>query len=201
VWDEVPAYESTITALGASGAVDTVLPDRTFHVAVENSTVSKLDYYVTTAVTTRVHVTPTGQAVIDTTVTVTNSTPAGVSPSYQFGPDGINSFVAGQYVGQVELWAPRGALTPRSLPESGLDLSQIQVSVLPQQSQSVTFATVISHAVRHGRLQLRFVPQPRLLPAQQVITVSAQGWHLHGPTRIDTSLSGTTVYSWGLSRG
>ena len=38
LWDINPQYERTISAMGASGDIDTVDPTRTFHVAVENVT-------------------------------------------------------------------------------------------------------------------------------------------------------------------
>ena len=38
--------ESNLTAIGASGAVDSTTPTRTFHLAVENSTATELDYDV-----------------------------------------------------------------------------------------------------------------------------------------------------------
>ena len=46
IWDEVPQYEQTIVQIGASGNIDTDDPTRTFHVAVENATATKLDYFV-----------------------------------------------------------------------------------------------------------------------------------------------------------
>ena len=175
VWDETPSYENTIKAIGASGAIDSTAPTRTFHLAVENSTATKLDYYLNPSENVQVHVTPTGEALVNTTVTLTNTTPPGLGPTFQTGPDGINSFTPGQYVANVVLWSPRGSVTPQSTSESGLRLSQTHASVLPQQSQTVSFTSIIPHAVVNGRLQLRFVPQPRLTPIGFHLEISAPG--------------------------
>ncbi len=199
VWDEVPRYESIITDIGASGAIDTVAPARTFHLAVENSTATKLDYYVRSNMKLGVHVLADGDALVNTAITVTNTTPAGIGPTFQTGPDGINSFVPGQYVGRVILWTPRGSSTPQSVPESGLELSQIQTSVLPQQSRTVAFATVIPHAVVHGQLMLRFVPQPRLIASGLQVRVTAPGWQVRAP-HVAPYLTGTTEYTWSLNK-
>jgi hypothetical protein len=199
VWDEIPRYESTIRAIGASGAIDASMPTRTFHVAVENSTATKLDYYVQPSVKVDVQVTPNGDALVNTAITVVNNTPAGLGPTFQTGPDGINSFTPGQYVGRVILWSPRGSVTPQSTAESGLRLNQNQISVLPQQSQTVSFTSVIHHAVLNGRLTLRFVPQPRLAPDGFQVQLTAPGWHLGPAPAVAASLNATTEYSWTLT--
>jgi hypothetical protein len=200
VWDEVPTFESTIRYLGASGSLDSTQADRTFHVAVENATATKLDYYVEESMNAHVKVTASGQADVTTVVTVHNDTPAGLGPTFQTGPDGINSHIPGQYVGRVLYWAPTGSTGTRSIKESGLLLSSNQVSVLPQQSQSVTFTTVIRHAVVHGKLQLRFIPQSRLVPPDLRIEVSAPGWQVGGASNVVQPLPTTTDFTWNLSR-
>lgn len=200
VWDQVPSFESTVAQLGASGAIDSQSADRTFHVAVENSTATKLDYYITSSTTYRVDVTPTGQALVNTSIRVTNHVPVGQGPTYQTGPDGINSFVAGQYVGRVAFWSPRNSLSPGAIPESGLLLRQIQVSVLPGQSQTVTFATVIKHAVIDSRLFFRFVPQPRLVPESLHVVLSAPSWQVNGHFSFSGPLNGSMLESWSLTR-
>ncbi len=200
VWDEAPSYENTITAIGASGAIDTTAPTRTFHLAVENSTATKLDYYLEPSESVQVHVTPTGQALVNTTVTLTNTTPAGLGPTFQTGPDGINSFTPGQYVANVVLWSPRGSITPQSTAESGLRVSQTGASVLPQQSQTASFTSIIPHAVVNGRLQLRFVPQPRLTPTGFHLAISAPGWRVQGSATENGPLANTTEYTWHLTK-
>lgn len=200
VWDENPQYQSTVAALGLSGSIANAQADRTFHLAVENDTATKLDYYVGTTTNAHVRITPTGDAVVNTSITVTNLTPAGLGPTFQTGPDDINSFTPGQYVGRVLLWAPQGSVDPGSVPESGLELSQNQVSVLPQGSQTVTFTSVIKGAVVHGRFDLHFVPQPRLVPGNLKVEFSAPGWTSTGPARVDQPLATTTSLTWHLSK-
>ena len=199
VWDESPRNESILTSIGASGSLDSTAPTRTFHLAVENSTGTKLDYYVQPSVNVQVQVTSNGDALVNTAVTVANTTPSGLGPSFQTGPDGINSFFPGQYVGRVVLWAPRGSIAPQSTPESGLRLSQTQTNVLPQQSQTISFATVIRHAVVNGHLMLRFVPQPRLNPMGFHLELSAPGWHVTEAPTVSPDLATTTEYSWSLT--
>ena len=123
-WDENPSYESSLTKAGASGAIDTVDPDRTFHLAVQSATAAKLDYYVTTAVRMDVTITDRNEAVVYTYATISNHAPAGQKPSYQLGPDNINSSIPGQYVSRVYLWSPRGSETAAGIPESGLVVNQ-----------------------------------------------------------------------------
>jgi hypothetical protein len=200
VWDEDAQSESTLRSLGASGSIDSVDPSRTFHVAVENNTATKLDYYVGTTTNANVRITSGGDAVVNTSITVTNHTPAGLGPTFQTGPDGINSFTPGQYVARVLFWSPKGSLAPGSVAESGLELNQNQVSVLPQESQTDHFTTVIHHAVVKGQLKLQFVPQPRLVPGKLTVEVSAPGWTLRGPRRVDQPLAQTTGFTWDLSR-
>ena len=199
VWDAVPRNESNLTAIGASGSVDSTTPTRTFHLAVENSTATELDYYVQPSVNVRVEVTRNGDALINTTVTVANTTPSGLGPTFQTGPDGINSVFPGQYVGRVVLWAPRGSITPQGTPESGLRLSQTQTNVLSQQSQTVSFATIIRHAVVNGHFMLRYVPQPRSNPMGFRLDLSAPGWHVTEAPTVSPDLARTTEYTWSLT--
>jgi len=200
VWDGVPKYEAMLSNIGASGAIDNVDPTRTFHVAVENSTATKLDYYIQPSINVRVHITPTGDAFVNTTIKVNNTTPAGLGPTFQTGPDGINSFTPGQYVSRVIFWSPRGSTTPGSTPESGLRVSQNQISVLPQQSQDVSFGTVIHHAVVNDQFTMRFVPQSRLYPDGFHVTVSASGWRVVKSPDVGSTLAGTSQFNWTLSK-
>lgn len=199
-WDSVPAYEATIRKFGASGAVDTQDPTRTFHLALENGSANKLDYYVDVKVSENVVITRTGDADVTTTVTGTNHTPTGVPPGYQYGPDGVNSHVPGQYVGLAYLWGPRGATQAGSVSESGLTLSHQTLELLPQQRGSVQFLTVIHHAVRNGQVHLVFVPQPRLQPEQLTIHMGSEGWNMTGPPVVHATLSKTMSWTWDASR-
>ena len=121
VWDADPAYEATLTALGVSGSIDSTEADRTFHVAVENDTATKLDYYVGTRTRADVRITPDGDAIVTTPSRSPTRPRPGLGPTFQTGPDDVNSFTPGQYVGRVLLWSPRGSLTAGSVAESGLE--------------------------------------------------------------------------------
>lgn len=198
VWDSVPAYESTLRAFGADGGIDDTNPGGTFHVAVENATATKLDYYVTAAVAQQIDVTRLGDVVVQTTVTVANHAPRGQPPSLQLGPDGISSFTPGQYVGHVFLWSPRGAVVPGSVTESGLTLSQANISVLPGQRTSVLFHTELPHALHHGVLTLTWIPQPRLRPETVAADLQAQGWRILSSPAAGAVLTRTRTLTWRL---
>jgi hypothetical protein len=201
VWDDVASYESELNALGASGAIGNDDPSRTFHLAVENATATKLDYYVGVDANLHITIDPQGDALVNTDVTLVNFAPAGQSPSLQLGPDGINSKVPGQYVGRIFLWSPEGSQSPGSVSESGLQVSQGQASVLAQKSAVVSFGTVIPHALRDGRFDLRLIPQSRLVPASLHIEISAPGYQISGPPSVARSWSTTLNLSWGLTPG
>ncbi len=200
-WDSVPSYEATIRRFGGSGAVDAYDPTRTFHLAVEDGGANKLDYYVNVKQSENVVLTASGDAEVITTVTADNTTPPNVPAGYQYGPDGVNTFVPGQYLGLAFLWGPRGSTQSGSVPESGLTVSDQQLNVLPHQSQSVQFQTVIHHAVQNGRLQLIFVPQPRLHPVELTIHMSSEApWHLSGPSLVHVALSKSLTWTWEASK-
>ncbi len=199
-WDENPSYESSLTKAGASGAIDTVDPDRTFHLAVQSATAAKLDYYVTTAVRMDVTITDRNEAVVYTYATISNHAPAGQKPSYQLGPDNINSSIPGQYVSRVYLWSPRGSETAAGVPESGLVVNQTAISVLPQQQQQVIFKTIIPHAVNHDQLSLHVIPQSTLSP--DAITIQVAGgpnWTVEGRSTVDATLSKPLDADWKLA--
>ena len=174
LWDEVPSYEATITKFGVSGAIDTVMPDRSFHLSVQSATAAKLDYFVRLHAAMQVSVDARGDARVNTTVAIFNGAPTDAERSYQFGPDGINSHTPGQYVSSVFLWSPRGSQS-NGISESGLEVNQVETSVLPQQSRTVFFTTLIPHAIRNGRLTLHLIPQSTLYPASWTVSVSAPG--------------------------
>ena len=141
-----------------------------------------------------------GDANVTMSVTVTNTSAARTSapPSRNRSGRHQHCFTPGEYAAPSSP-APQDSVTTGSVPESGLELSQSQVSVLPQRSQTVVFTTVIPHAVANGQLRLRFVPQPRLVPGMLTVHVSAPGWTLTGPAQVRRSLGQTTDFTWGLS--
>ena len=202
-WDEVPSYQSTLIKFGAAGAIDTGDKSRTFHATVENATATKLDYYVAVSVAQQIHLEPNNEADVETSITVVNHAPAGAAPSVQLGPDMIHSFQAGQYVATAYLWGPagEGIVQSGSTSESGLNVTPAYVSVLPQQQTTVVFKTVIANAVRHGRLTLSYIPQPRLSPETVSATVQAVGWHLQSAQTVHATLDRTRVLTWDLVRG
>ena len=199
-YDEVPSNEATITKFGGSGAIDTNDPTHTFHVAVENGGADKLDYYVNIGASFKVIVNPDGSAAVETTVTGTNTAPPNPPPSYQFGPDNITTFIPGQYNGNVYLWGPQGSQQAGGVSESGLVVSPQFMVMLPQQTQSVQFVTVIPHAVVNGHLHLVFVPQPRLRPDVLNVQIVPRGWSVSGPPVTQhTYWSKTLSWTWNLS--
>jgi len=177
---------------GLSGGPAVSEPDRTFHLAVQNGTATKLDYYVKPAVDMDIRVGKDGAATVRTKVTLRNEAPADAGPSYQLGPDGVSSTKAGRYVARVGLWGPAGSDQLGAVSESGLELTQQTLPVEAGTSQVVEFTTVIPHALRDGRLQLRLVPQPRLDSVPLTIT-------LHGlkGDRLATNWDRTLRLSWG----
>lgn len=181
LWSAIPSVESAVVRLGASGRVDTVLPKRTFHVAVESAVAAKMDYYITVHESFNVTVLPSGAASVATIVTVHNTAPAGQPASYQLGPDNINSHVPGEYVANISLWSPAGSKVVGGKSESGLVLNGFSTDVFAQHSQSTLFATSLPLAVVGGKFVLHLVPQPTLNPATVSVSVSGVGWAVSGP--------------------
>jgi hypothetical protein len=187
--------------VGLGGGPGVISPDRTFHLAVENRNATKVDYFVQTAAEQRIQVFADGDADVQTTVVIHNSAPTGAAPSYQLGPDGYGTTKPGEYWGWVLLWGPAGAYQPGSVPESGLQLDQaIADRIYAGQSRQVVFDTVIHHAVRNGKLQLRYVPQPRLTPPSLSVTLQAPGWTIGGPATWAGFWNRTMTLSWDLHR-
>jgi hypothetical protein len=201
VWSDVPKEESTLERTGLGGGPATTLADRTFHLAVENRNATKVDFYVATAAEQTVTITATGSAVIRTTVIVHNGSPVGAPASYQLGPDGYGTTQPGEYWAWVLLYGPAGSDQPQSVSESGLRLTQTVLDrIYAGQTKEVTFDTVIDHAVRDGKLDLRYVPQPRLKPAALSVTLVAPGWTVAGKSTWAGSWNKTMTLSWSLHR-
>ncbi len=175
LWSADAEEEGVFERTGLGGGPATKDADRTFHLAVENRTASKLDYFLKPTVRQDVQVTKQGTAVVRTTVVLENQAPANAPPSYQFGPAGVGN-KPGDYLAWVLLWGPSGSRQVQSgVIESGLNLSQFVVAVPAGERREVTFQTVVPNAVRQGRLNLRLVPQPRLEPMGLSVTMHAEG--------------------------
>ncbi len=175
--EEEQVFERT----GLGGGPATSRPDHTFHLAVENRTATKLDYFVKPSVRQEIELTEAGTAIVRTTVTVDNQAPKDGQPSYQLGPDGVTTKRPGDYLAWLLLWAPMGSMPGGSVSESGLRLSQHVVDVAAGDRRELTFQTVVPRAVRDGRLEFRLVPQPRLEPVPLEVRLVAPGWDVEGP--------------------
>ncbi|MDQ6839659.1 MAG: DUF4012 domain-containing protein [Actinomycetota bacterium] len=179
LWSAVAAEEQSFVRTGLGGGPAAKDADRTFHLAVENRTATKLDYYVKPTVRQDVRLDKDGTAVVTTTVVVDNQAPAGAPPSYALGPDEFTK-EPGDYLAWVLLWGPAGANQPGATSESGLNLSQYVTTVAAGQKRELSFTTTIPRAVRDGRLTLRLVPQARLEPMPLEVHLTAPGWQVEG---------------------
>ncbi|HVT77358.1 MAG TPA: DUF4012 domain-containing protein [Acidimicrobiales bacterium] len=192
-----PAEQTAIERAGLGGSPGRFHPERTIHVSVQNGTATKLDYFVDPSVDMSVALTKDGTAVVTTTVTLPNTAPVPTPPGEQFGPDGFVSNVAGLYRARVYFWGPSTADQLDSVAESGLRLNFQVTDVLAGHTGKVSFTSVVPHAVRHGRLALRFVPQPRVRPMHLKVQVSAVGWRVEHPSTT-TDWDRTLDLSWSV---
>ena len=192
-----PEEQRTFEQLGLGGSPASVSPSRTFHLAVENRTATKLDYYVVPKVSQRVRVTEQGTAIVHTTVTLDNQAPVGALPSYQLGPDQFTKR-PGDYTAWVLLWGPRGAAQKGAVEESGLVLTPAVTEVGAGATKQVAFETIIPRAVRDGQLQLRLVPQSRLQPARLDVKLDAPAWQVEGPARWTGPWDRVRTFTWEL---
>ena len=200
LWSRVAGEESVFERLGLGGGPAAIAADRTFHVAVENRTATKLDYFVKPAVRQEIYLAPNGDAVVRTTVTIHNEAPETTVPSYQFGPDQFTSR-PGEYIAWVLLWAPKGSQQAGGIAESGLNLVHTVVTLGPGDRMEGTFETKIANAVSDGRLRLRLVPQPRLVPMDlDVRIVEAAGWNVRDATSWQGPWDRTVNLSWSVDR-
>jgi len=200
LWSQAGDEEDVFVRTGLGGGPASSAPDRTFHMAVENGTATKLDYFVKPSVRQEVDLTPEGTAIVRTTITVDNQAPVGAAPSYQLGPDGVTQARPGDYVAWMLLWGPAGSTQQGSVEESGLRLSQHFVPVPAGQNRKLTFETVVPHAVRDGHLDLRLVPQPRAEPVDLQVNLRAPGWHVDGQSSWRGPWINTFSIRWGVSR-
>jgi hypothetical protein len=200
LWSATGTEEDVFQRTGLGGGPALRQADRTFHVAVQNRTATKLDYYVKPSVHQDVELSKEGTATVRTTVTLDNTAPIQTAPSYQLGPDRFTQ-KPGDYLAWVLLWGPAGSTqSSGGVQESGLNLAQRIVDVGAAQSRTVTFETVIPNAVRDGKLQLRLVPQPRLEPVAIDLKLSAPGWRVSDDLIWKGVLDKVQTVTWRVDR-
>ena len=178
VTSQEPMDQAALERAGLSGRPGRLAPERTIHIAVQNGTATKLDWFVDPVVDVDVHLTEDGTAVIKTTVTLQNRAPIPTPSSEQFGPDNFFTHVPGQYLGRVHFWGPRGGDQVGSVEESGLQLNVAPIEVMPGKRAAVTFSTILPGAASKNALHLRFVPQPRVHPMRLRVKVNGLGWNV-----------------------
>jgi hypothetical protein len=199
LWSTDAGEEKVLERNQLGGGPAVIAPTRTFHLSVENRTATKLDYYVQTTAKQDINITRAGTAIISTTVVVHNDAPVGAKPSYALGPDGYGMKKPGDYGAWVLLWRPASSNQPGSVVESGLNLSQDTIQPIQAgETKQVTFVTVINNAVVDGVFQLRYVPQPRLVPPTLDVTIAADGWKITGAPTFAGPWSKTLTLQWGL---
>ncbi len=201
LWSSDPAEESVFVMTGISGDVSASDPTRTVHVAVDDATGAKLDFFVRPSLHLDVRIAGNGTADVTGTVEVADNAPSG-PPSLQLGPDGFSQTMAGQFVGLVNFWGPRGDVQKGSILESGLSLSQQDIAVDPGKTGTSTFAFAIPRAVVNGSFLLRLVPQPWLDPESLQVSLRAPGWKItSGSANTNMIWDSTSTLVWGLEKG
>jgi hypothetical protein len=200
LWSSDPGEEQVFERNGLGGGPAVELPDRTFHVAVQNRTATKLDYYIKTRVLQDVRLTESGDAQVRTTVILENTVPPDAPRSYAIGPDTQMSR-PGEYRAWLLLWAPAGSRQPGAVEESGLQLAQHVLFVNPGETRELTFVeTVIPDAVRNGELRLRLVPQARLEPVPLEVKLRAEGWQVEGAPSWSGPWDSVRTLAWKVRR-
>ncbi|MDQ2826589.1 MAG: DUF4012 domain-containing protein, partial [Actinomycetota bacterium] len=147
LWSRSKDEEAVFERTGLGGGPAATAADRTFHLAVENRTATKLDYYVKPSVRQDIELTKQGSLVVRTTVAIDNQAPTGqTTPSYQLGPDQFTK-KPGDYLAWALLWGPAGSKQLQGgTVESGLNLSQYVTAVDAGQHQEVVFQTIVPNA-------------------------------------------------------
>jgi hypothetical protein len=200
LWSASANEENVFERTGLGGGPAAVDADRTFHVAVENRSGSKVDYYVQTTISQDVTLTPQGSAVVRTTVTVDNQAPVNAAPSYALGPDEFTK-KPGDYLAWVLLWAPSGSTMPSATSESGLNLADYVALIGAGEHRDFLFETVVPNAVRNGKLTIRLVPQARLHPPQLAVHLRAPGWQVSGPPSWTGPWDTVRTLQWSVHKG
>ena len=200
LWSATESEEAVLAKQQIGGPPSAEDPGGSFHLAMENATATKLDYFVQPHVEVHITLNSSGTAAVRTTVTAVNGAPADAGSSYQFGPEKYQSR-AGQYIARVYYWTPAGSTGPGTARESGLVLSEQNVVALPGGSGAVVFNTTIPGLVHNGTINLRFVPQARAKPAILTVTVDGPGWVLDGVGINGQEWEHTIGLHWTARRG
>jgi hypothetical protein len=201
LWSDHRAEEKVFETSGLGGGPASRLPDSTVHVALENMSRTKVDYYVRPKVVLDANAASNGDVRLTTTIEVPNGVPAGSKPSLALGPDPDGpGGLPGEYKGRVVVWFPRWSRVAGGVAESGLVAVERDVDVLPGTTATFRFEAVVPHAIRNGRLALRLVPQPRLAPADLDVRLQARAWRATGPMQYHQSWDRVLTYEWALRR-
>jgi hypothetical protein len=200
LWSAEPSEEELIERLGIGGAPAAAARagQHTFHVAVENAAANKVDYYLQPSLDALVGLDNHGAASVRLRVVLKNTAPTDGQPSYDLGPDHINTNRPGEYAARVVVWAPPGSLGPDAVDESGLDAVQKFVSVEPGATVTLEFIATLRDAVRQHELQLRFVPQSRLVDMPLDLEARAYKVHFSSEPARSTTLSRPLNAVWKL---
>ena len=199
VWSRFPKLESAVERFGGSGSL-VAQGTNTIHLAIESAVAAKLDWYVHTAAIYDVTVDEFGNAFLKVTIGVANTAPKGCKPHYVCGPDHINSSIPGQYVGRLDLWLPHGTIPlGGGLQESGLVLARQTVRLDPGHHETIVMEAFLPHAVQHGTMSLRFIPQSSLTPQHLKVTFAAPSWSVSGPSSSLWWATSTKTFVWSLS--
>jgi hypothetical protein len=206
VWSKFPVLERAIEGFGASGSL-TVKGTNAIHLGIESAVAAKLDWYIRTDVVYQVFIDANGAATIEAKIVVANGAPTKgycdlhptKCPHYILGPDHINSFIKGEYVGRLDLWFPRNSIVPGGLDESGLKLARAEIKVLPNHTETLLLVAFIRHAIKNGKFSLSFVPQSSIWPQLVKVEFSAPTWSVSGPSSTVWSATSTRVFTWSVS--
>jgi hypothetical protein len=173
VHSDSQAAQRAVVQLGIDGSLP--IADTDFaQMSVQNLGGNKLDYYLDTKLSIAGQRVAGRPSIVDATVDLVNTAPAGGRPPYIFGP--VNpSLQAGEYRGLVTLYLPRGARLvgdatggpivgkAQLSSEDERTVVSFGVSLLPGQRRTVVLKLQLpSRSEPHYHWE--FVPVPRVRP-------------------------------------
>jgi hypothetical protein len=171
IYDNSPTVETTIRALGFSGALPPATSDFA-QLAVENFGGDKMDYYLDSTLDLA-GILPAGRTGhLTATVQLANTAPAGRGPAYVFGPDTDAGDPPGEYRGLVILYLPAYAYLERSTidatatdpveaTQNGVTTITYAVAIPPGGRSHVTIDVQLAPRAA-GPLRFVLVPTPRV---------------------------------------